>query len=185
MPLSHFVPAYPSPSPCPQVHSLRLHLYSCPAPRFIRRQSDLGSGFVFHDLQCPDPATAGARPCLREGVLEENCAHEPLCQNPTQGLCFLLWFHMAYWIPSFQEPIFVFCFCLFFNLILFLFYKFILFIYFWLHWVFVAAHGLSLVVASGGYSSLRCARLSFQWLPLLQSMGSRHVGFSSCGPRAQ
>ena len=23
MPLSHFVPAYPSPSPCPQVHSLR------------------------------------------------------------------------------------------------------------------------------------------------------------------
>ena len=25
MPLSHFVPAYPSPSPCPQVHSLRLH----------------------------------------------------------------------------------------------------------------------------------------------------------------
>ena len=32
MPLSHFVPAYPSPSPCPQVHSLLLHLYSCPAP---------------------------------------------------------------------------------------------------------------------------------------------------------
>ena len=27
---------------------------------------------------------------------------------------------------------------------------FILFIYFWLHWVFVAACGLSLVVASGG-----------------------------------
>ena len=36
VPLSHFVPAYPSPSPCPQVHSLCLHLYSCPAPRFIR-----------------------------------------------------------------------------------------------------------------------------------------------------
>ena len=36
MPLTHFVPAYPSPSPCPQVHSLHLHLYSCPAPRFIR-----------------------------------------------------------------------------------------------------------------------------------------------------
>ena len=34
--LSHFVPAYPSPSPCPQVHSLRLRLYSCLAPRFIR-----------------------------------------------------------------------------------------------------------------------------------------------------
>ena len=36
MPLSHFVPAYPSPSPCPQVHSLvGLHLYSRPAPRFF------------------------------------------------------------------------------------------------------------------------------------------------------
>ena len=33
---SHFIAAYPSPSPCPQVHSLRLHLYSCPAPRFFR-----------------------------------------------------------------------------------------------------------------------------------------------------
>ena len=36
MPLSHFIPAYPSPSPCHQVHSPRLHLYSCPAPRFFR-----------------------------------------------------------------------------------------------------------------------------------------------------
>ena len=35
MSLSHFVPAYPSPSPCPQVHSLHLCLYSCPAPRFF------------------------------------------------------------------------------------------------------------------------------------------------------
>ena len=35
--LCHFVPAYPSPpTPCPQVHSLCLCLYSCPAPRFIR-----------------------------------------------------------------------------------------------------------------------------------------------------
>ena len=34
-------------------------------------------------------------------------------------------------------------------------FKFYLFIYFWLHWVFVAARGLSLVAASGGYSSLR------------------------------
>ena len=60
-----------------------------------------------------------------------------------------------------------------------------LFIYFWLHWVFVAVRGLSLVVASGGYSSLRCAGFSLQWLLLLRSMGSRHVGFSSCGTQAQ
>ena len=36
MPLSHMVPAYPCPSSCPQVHSLPLCLYSCPASRFIR-----------------------------------------------------------------------------------------------------------------------------------------------------
>ena len=36
MPLFQFAPAYPSPSLCPQVHSLCLRLYSCPAPTFIR-----------------------------------------------------------------------------------------------------------------------------------------------------
>ena len=36
MPLSHFVTAYPSPSPCPPVHSLHLRLYFCPGPRFFR-----------------------------------------------------------------------------------------------------------------------------------------------------
>ena len=60
-----------------------------------------------------------------------------------------------------------------------------LFIYFGLRWVFVAARGLSLVVASGGYSSLQCVGFSLQWLLLLRSMGSRHAGFSSCGMRAQ
>ena len=33
------------------------------------------------------------------------------------------------------------------------------FIYFWLRWVFVAAHGLSLVAASRGYSSVAVRRL--------------------------
>ena len=55
-----------------------------------------------------------------------------------------------------------------------LFYLFI----FWLRWVFVAAHGLSLFVASGNYSSLQCAGFSLRWLLLLRSMDSRHVGFS-------
>ena len=37
MPTSHFVSAYPSPSPCPQVHSLvGLCLYSPLVPRFFR-----------------------------------------------------------------------------------------------------------------------------------------------------
>ena len=60
------------------------------------------------------------------------------------------------------------------------FLKFILFIYFWLHWVFVAARGLSLVAVSGGYSLLQCTGFSLQWLLLLQSTGSRRVGFSRC-----
>ena len=59
-----------------------------------------------------------------------------------------------------------------------------LFIYFWLHWVFVAALGLSLVAASGCYSLLRCAGFSLWWLLLLRSTGSRRAGFSSCGSRA-
>ena len=54
-------------------------------------------------------------------------------------------------------------------------------IYFWLHWVFIAVRGLSLVVASGVYSSLRCMGFSLWWLLLLRSMSSRRTGFSSCG----
>ena len=70
-------------------------------------------------------------------------------------------------------------------------YLFILFIlnylciYFWLCWVFVAVCGLSLVAASGGYSSFWCTGFSLQWLLLSQSTDSRHTGFSSCGARAQ
>ena len=66
-----------------------------------------------------------------------------------------------------------------------LFFFFNKFIYFWLHWVFVAARRLSLVVASGGYFSLRCTDFSLQCLVLLQSTGSRRTGFSSCGTQAQ
>ena len=33
-----------------------------------------------------------------------------------------------------------------------------------LYWVFIAVHGLSLVAASRGYSSLACAGFSLQWL---------------------
>ena len=57
--------------------------------------------------------------------------------------------------------------------------------FFWLRWVFVAVHGLSLVAASVGYSSLRCTGFSLWRLLLLWSMGSRRTGFSSCGVQAQ
>ena len=44
-------------------------------------------------------------------------------------------------------------------------YKFIyLFIYFWLHWVFVAARGQSLVAPSRGYSLSWCEGISLWWL---------------------
>ena len=69
--------------------------------------------------------------------------------------------------------------------LLFFFFNFYLFIYFWLHWFFVAARGLSLVAASGGYSSLRCTGFSLWWLLLLRSTGSRYVGFSNCSMWAQ
>ena len=60
-----------------------------------------------------------------------------------------------------------------------------LFIYYlWLFWVSIAARGLSLVSASGSYSSLRCVGLSLRWLLLLRSTGSRQTGFSSCGSQA-
>ena len=51
-----------------------------------------------------------------------------------------------------------------------------LFIFLWLCWVFVAVQGLSLVAASGGHSSSRCAGLSLSWPLLLWSTGSRRAG---------
>ena len=53
---------------------------------------------------------------------------------------------------------------------------FIKFIFFWVCWVFVSVRGLSLVVASGGHSSSRCAGLSLSRPLLLGSTGSRCTG---------
>ena len=60
-----------------------------------------------------------------------------------------------------------------FLLLFFFLNLFYLFIYFWLCWVFVAARGLSLVAASGGYSLLRYAGFSLPWL---LSCGARALG---------
>ena len=65
----------------------------------------------------------------------------------------------------------------------------LMFVYFWLCWVFIAA-GFSLVVASRGCSLLWCAGFSLWWLLLLQSTGSRQRvsvvahGLSSCSSQA-
>ena len=58
---------------------------------------------------------------------------------------------------------------------LYLTYNF-LFIYVWLCWVFISVRGLSLVAASGGHSSSRCAGLSLSRPLLLRSTGSRRTG---------
>ena len=61
--------------------------------------------------------------------------------------------------------------------LLFFIYLFIyLFIYSWLCWVFVSVRRLSLVAASGGHSSSRCAGLSLSRPLLLRSTGSRRAG---------
>ena len=68
---------------------------------------------------------------------------------------------------------------LFFYLLkkfIYLFIYLFLFIYLWLCWVFVSVRGLSLVVASGGHSSSRCADLSLSRPLSLRSTGSRRAG---------
>ena len=52
---------------------------------------------------------------------------------------------------------------------------------FWLCWVFVAARGLFSSCSKQGLLSVVVRRLLIGWLLLLQSTGSRRVGFSSCG----
>ena len=54
------------------------------------------------------------------------------------------------------------------------------FIYFWLHWVFIAMHGLSLAVVSRSYSSLWLVGFS-PWWPLVAEHGLWGMGFSSYG----
>ena len=55
------------------------------------------------------------------------------------------------------------------------FYLFI-YLFIWLCWVFVSMRGLSLVAASGGHSSSRCAGLSLSRPLLLRSTSSRRAG---------
>ena len=84
-------------------------------------------------------------------------------------------FRLYLWVFLHKSPFILF----------FFFFSFFLNLFFGLHWVFVAVRRLPLVVASRGYSSLRCAGFSLRWLLLLRSMVSRHTGFSSCSMWAQ
>ena len=64
-------------------------------------------------------------------------------------------------------------------------YLFPYFIYLWLCWVFAAVRGLSTVAVSKGCSPAAVSGLLTRWLLLLQSTGSRRVGFSGGSTRAQ
>ena len=58
----------------------------------------------------------------------------------------------------------------------FFFCKFILLIYFWLRWVFIAVQRLSLVAASGGHSSSRCTGpLTVAASLVAEQIGRAHV----------
>ena len=63
----------------------------------------------------------------------------------------------------------------FFGFFVCFIYSFVYF-YFWLCWVFVSVRGLSLVAASGGHSSSRCAGLSLSRPPWLRRTSSRRAG---------
>ena len=70
--------------------------------------------------------------------------------------------------------------------LIFSFFGLHLFIYLlWLCWVFVSVRGLSLVVASGGHSSSRCAGLSLSQPLFVVEHRLQTRRLSSCGSRAQ
>ena len=68
-------------------------------------------------------------------------------------------------------------------LVLCFFFFFLVWFGFGLHWVFAAVHRLSLDLVSVGDSPAAVLGLLIaeRWLLLLQSRGSRQVGFRSCG----
>ena len=70
------------------------------------------------------------------------------------------------------------------NYTLFFFFNLFIFIYLWLCWVFVSVRGLSLVVASGCHSSLRCVGL-LPLRPLVAEHRLQTCRLSNCGSRAQ
>ena len=95
---------------------------------------------------------------------------------------------MTHSFDTADYPLGFFCFLFFKFILAVLVLFFLINLVFWLHWVFIAAHGLSLVVASGGYSSggvqaSHCSGFSCCGVRALGVRASVAVarGFSSCG----
>ena len=72
--------------------------------------------------------------------------------------------------------------CFFFF---FFFINSFIYLFFWLHWVSVAARRLVPSCGERGLLFVEVRRLLIGLLLLSQSTGSRRAGFSSCGTRAQ
>ena len=127
-------------------------LQSCPTlcdPRDCSPQAPLSVGFSRHEywsgLPCPPPGD------LPDSGMEPKSPVCPALQTDALPLS-------SQGSPQFINR------CIFFKKIVFWF-------FFWLHWVFVAVQGLSLVVESTD-DSLVMHRLLVQWLLLLPGTGS-------------
>ena len=114
---------------------------------------------------------------VSDWITEGNGFSEPQGRDCTYGATF----PPRYYLFQICRPQCSFFF-LFFLIVIF--YLFIYYIYFWLCWVFVSVRGLSLVVASGGHSSSRCAGLFTIAASLVAEHGLQTRRLSSCGLRA-
>ena len=129
-------------------------------PKFVRSQDYLGHLFK---IQISEPLNGLKMKILiyqvGSGLQRCMCVCVPL-SSPKVYIVGIIIFGMIYLLLR----------CYFFK---------ICFLFFWPWWVFTAAHRLSLVAASAGYSLLQHVGLSLQLL-LLQSTGSRCREFSNC-----
>ena len=92
------------------------------------------------------PLVPPGKPLVRFQALPDFVPPQDFC------ICSSLWLEYSSTLP----------YCFFFFLI-----------YLWLHWVFTAASGFSLVTVSRGHSSLQCKSFSLQWLLSLWFLSSR------------
>ena len=106
--------------------------------------------------------------------------------NFTPQKCILTWNTTLILISrSFFLKFFIYFLMLFLSAyILFIYVCMYVCMYVWLCWVFVSVWGLSLVVASGGHSSSRCADLSLS-RPLVAKHRLQTRRLSNCGSRAE
>ena len=103
-------------------------------------------------------------------IFQHFLTHLSVTQHNTGGSALIMWRKRIIKVWHASSTLFFFL-----KEFLYFYYLFIYF-YFQLCWIFVSVQGLSLVAASGGHSSLRCAGLSLLRPLLLRSTGSRRAG---------